>query len=375
MFRHFTTAAALMLSLTAPVHAFETNDVEGVWSSVIQNNERGSLELDLRIIDGFGTLSLKASRWGELGIGTCVYALTMNEGVLDQIINNAAASIVANCPSQILFNVQRANLDQLELRFDPSFHKTMGGLSEVKLFGILRPLRDHERRATISNLDILGIGPTMPRPQAEARLAELGFEKVKAKQATFDSGFASASEHWSRTPNAEGIDMDHLSLTYTAIHEDADEVEKLVAVSREAYPQEPLLLSVFEDAIADKYGPEPKWGDRAFYRDGRSVTRQNNDDCDEDVHQDIRFAHATYNRFSSSGGLGSKQFSIACGAEITVGATPDASTGTVKSYRITVYDVDMIWEDFWNRWSGIEGAAIKAQFETLSTASTDKPEL
>lgn len=375
MLHRFMTAAALMLPLTFPANAFETNDIEGVWTSVFRNNDRGVLEFSLRIVRDVGTLMLKAKRWGDLGIGSCSYAFAVDNDAIGKIILNPAASTNGNCPDQIPFKVKRTSLERLNLTFDQSVHSMMGGLAQAKLFGTLRPLRDHERRAVISNLDILGIAPTMPRPQAEERLAELGFEKVKAKQATFDGGFVSASEHWSRNPNADDIDMDHLSLTYTSIREGSDDTERLVAISRENYPQEPLLLSVFDDAITDKYGPAPKWGDRGFFREGHAVTRQDNNDCREDVHQDIQFAHAKYNRFSSSGGYGSKNFSINCGAEVSVSATPDANTGTVQSYRITVYDIDMIWEDFWTRWSTIEGAKIRAQFEVLNTTSTDKPEL
>lgn len=375
MIARLFTPLALLMPLTFSAQAFEQTDLEGVWSSVIRNNDRGSLELNLRIVEEFGIFEFKSRRWGQVGAASCAYAFSLDGGKVDQIVINPAASFGDTCPQDFPFTAQRISNDELTFTIDESIRDIMGGVGEAQLFGVLRPLRDDERRADIPNFDILGIAPAMQRSDIEGRLAKLGFEKVTSRVTEYQGGFESVSEHWSRTPNGEGDDMDHISLSYTAVTMGESGAEKLAALSRENAPLEPLSLAVFENAIIEKYGPAPSYGDRQFFRDGRPVSREGNERCRAEIHQGIRFSHATYSRFSTSGGRGTKEYAVNCAAEIAVGVTGDTNTGAVKSYRIKLFDIDMIWEDFWNRWSAVEGAEIANQFEALSALSTDKPEL
>lgn len=374
MSRRMLLISVLLTPCVFPSHAFDHSDTEGVWTSVLRDSNRGVLELDLRIINGFGTLIFKSRRWADLGFATCSYAFVAEKSGIDNVVINPAASIGENCPQSFRFAVQRASVDELTLSLDKSLQQVMGGLGETQLFGTLRPLRDHERRADIPDLDILGIAPGMHRSEVEDRLDDLGFEQIKTSETTYQGGFESASEHWARTPDADGVNTDHMSLGYTAVSETVDVPERLITIARVNEPQEPLSLAVFDQAVTDKYGPAPRFGDRAFFRDGRPVTRQGKERCKSQVHQDIRFTYTAYNRYSTAGGA-TKNFSVNCGVEVTAGATGDRNTGAVSSYRIIINDIDMIWEDFWNRWSSVEGANIAAQYQALTSLGTDKPEL
>lgn len=370
-------AAFLAVSITgSPPQAIaqDTLDFDGVWTSEHRNNERGEVSFELSVIGGLGTLAIEGRRWPGHGNGRCSYVFEMSGPNVEQIVLNAASSSNGECRDRFPFTLERVSADALEFDIADSISVAFGGLDMIQLEGLLRPLREIDRRADIPNLDILGLAPGMARDDIGQSLADLGFALIDRSERQNEDGFTSASEHWSRNPDAERLDTDHISLSYTATREDVDSVERLIAISRVDTPLTPMSVSVFRDALNEKYGlPVSAFENREYLRDGSSVNVAQRVHCPDGPHERLRFTHPTYDRYTPS--RATEQFSIYCGAEIKIILVGDPATGSVRDYRMVLYDVDMIWEEFWARWSYGERNQIAQLFEALSALSTERPKL
>ena len=369
------TFFSIALPLTAlPVAAQESNNVEGVWFSGFRNNNRGEIQFELTIIDSVGALAVEGRRWQGYGNGNCNYVFEIDGNTTTSMHLNTASSYNDECPTEFPFSASRRDQDTILMQLDPSLGSALGGLNEFEMTGGLRPLLDSNRRAEIEGLDILGIETGMTRSEVESVLLDRGFEIVGSPLIRSGDGFTLSSEHWSRNPDNEGQDTDHISLSYSAVIEGVNSPEQLVAISRVDAPLSPFSVAAFKNALLEKYGPPASvTDDREFLRDGRNANRSQNLECQDGPHQALRFTHSTYTRFGPIEYNG--QFNIYCAAQVDVMVAGDTATGSVRDYSIKIYDIDMIWEDFWRRWSTQRQLEISQTIEAVRNLSTDAPDL
>lgn len=369
----FALGACLLVAVSGVGNAQVSQELDGAWFSGLRMNTGPRISFELVVIDDVGSLKADGRQWPGFGSGTCNYYFNISNGAVENVLLNSAAGNNKSCREDLTFSLSRTSVEELQVEMAPGIAEDFGGLPPMAMNAGTRPVLNDEKYAHIPDLDILGIQTGKTRGEVEERLGELGFEMSSEPPLTFTRGYNVTTEKWSRSPDSEGVDRDHVSVSYGIVAEDDKTTERLAAVSRFHAPSDAIALSVLETALRDKYGLPARITDNfVFLRDGQIATRENRLTCPDGSLQHLQYPHYTFTTTSASPAL--SVVNTNCAADLSVAAM-GTSTGSVRDYRISIRDVDVVRADFWHRWSSATKQDISAMLESLSQLGSGAPDL
>lgn len=370
---------ALLLSQTASMAvAQSTETTEGVWGIKYKRGSE-SVSVNYTQVDQMAVMDVEAYKWPGLPRGRCRYYLEVMEGTPQAPVLNSAYGEGTTCLESFPISLERTGADQLTMTPQGGLASSIG-LPAFEMQPALRPFRPQvDARASIEGFDILGIETRMTRGEVEPILAESGFEMFDESVLTGD-GYTMSQQRWGRGELLRGdIPADVLTIQWSAQREGAEQDEVVVIVGRDwEIPESAQLAeSTLLSAITDKYGQiyAPR-GMIFFDRNGNRVADERSACSANGPHQQISYemrggAGAMVGHVNSLIG----QISPYCGPMVRALIKGRSNTGRASELHLALLDPDIIWEDFWKRWSTGKAEEMRQIYNGVSNSTGAAPEL
>lgn len=335
--------AALALGIANP--AFAQTDLTGIWFGGLSDG-RGQVALAPEFIDDMVKVEVDFRNWAQDGFGKCVfYGRVDGAGTGTLILNTGAGGTRPDCPRNATLQANRSSLGSITVTIDG--FATIPPTQSFELNEVIRPIDPSEYAMMNPNFDILGVTLGQTRAEIEANLiGGRGYLHDFERDRTFQTALWTAQDVTYRK-GEPGETLDQIIVSYAAETADADEMQSQAVIVHRAVEYggaEQLLGDTLRGALDRKYGPSVDSANdnsRFYDRQGQNIPRRGDSAifCEPGTRQDVQYQN----------GRGNGRLASHCGTSLEVAIRDDFQTGLVRSYFLTLWGVDWLNNDFWDR--------------------------